>query len=476
MCALPVIGLLPAARRSLTVTYIVTGSRSAQRLAVVSLFLVLAGCGGDSLSNAPPAKLVYAINPVIYTRGKAIPPDKPSNSGGIVQSYAIKPGLPLGLLLDPRTGVISGTPEELLPAMDFTVTGRNSHGSTTARLNVTVVDQPPQMLTYSANPVVYITGKPIPPDTPSNEGGAAVSYAVAPPLPAGLALDTNTGVISGAPQVRSPASQYTVTATNSAGWTSCILTITVNDGPPLGLSYATNPAVYFVGESIADNLPTSGGGAPASYAITPALPPGLNIDSTTGIISGTPTALAPTALYKVTATNDSGYANATLTITVDEAQPVGLMYSMNPATYTRGLPIPNNVPSVGGGAVVSWSIVPALPAGLAFDGTSGVISGTPVALQAATNYLVTATNSGGSTQVSLTIAVIDLAPMGLTYASNPASYSKGQTITPNVPSFTGGAPSSYTITPALPAGLTLNATTGSSPALRSAPLRRPTTR
>ena len=68
-----------------------------------------------------------------------------------------------------------------------------------------------------------------------------------------------------------------------------------------------------------------------------------------------------------------------------------------PATYTKGTAITINTPTSGGGPVASYSISPALPAGLSFDASTGIISGTPTVVSAATNYTVTATNTGGST-------------------------------------------------------------------------------
>jgi hypothetical protein len=85
--------------------------------------------------------------------------------------------------------------------------------------------------------------------------------------------------------------------------------------------------------------------------------------------------------------------------------PAGLTYSQNPATYNINQAITNNVPSNVGGAVISYSISPALPAGLNFNTATGVISGTPTALSPATNYTITAGNSGGTTTAALTVAV-----------------------------------------------------------------------
>jgi hypothetical protein len=57
------------------------------------------------------------------------------------------------------------------------------------------------------------------------------------------------------------------------------------------------------------------------YSINPALPAGLSLSSSTGIISGTPTAVTAASSYTVTASNLSGSTTATLTITVIDAPP-----------------------------------------------------------------------------------------------------------------------------------------------------------
>lgn len=87
--------------------------------------------------------------------------------------------------------------------------------------------------------------------------------------------------------------------------------------PPTSLTYATNPAVYTKGTVIAPNVPHSNGGAVSSYAVSPALPAGLNLSATTGVVTGTPTTLAAAANYVVTATNAGGSTTVPLNITIN---------------------------------------------------------------------------------------------------------------------------------------------------------------
>lgn len=86
--------------------------------------------------------------------------------------------------------------------------------------------------------------------------------------------------------------------------------------PPVGLSYAANPATYQVGGAITPNVPTSQGGLVQNYSITPALPAGLVFNTTTGVISGTPTAITAATAYQVTASNEDGSTSATLNLSV----------------------------------------------------------------------------------------------------------------------------------------------------------------
>jgi hypothetical protein len=92
--------------------------------------------------------------------------------------------------------------------------------------------QPPTRLVYPADPVVYSRGAAIQANTPYSTGGLITSYRVNPALPAGLALDPATGVITGTPEAVAATASYEVTGSNSAGSTSVSLSLTVNDQAP----------------------------------------------------------------------------------------------------------------------------------------------------------------------------------------------------------------------------------------------------
>lgn len=138
--------------------------------------------------------------------------------------------------------------------------------------------------------------------------------------------------------------------------------------------------------------------------------------------------------------------------------PTDLSYPTLSAVYTQNSAITDNVPIVTG-TVTLWSINPALPAGLSFDTATGIISGTPTAVQTSTLYTVTATNAGGFATTHIMITVNYAAPSGLSYSTPAAVYSAGAIITDNVPAVTGTV-TSWSISPSLPSWLVIDTSTG----------------
>jgi hypothetical protein len=179
--------------------------------------------------------------------------------------------------------------------------------------------------------------------------------------------------------------------------------------PPSDLQYpAASPLV--VDTAITALTPTVVGEV-MSYGVSPALPAGLSLNPTSGVISGTPTSAAARADYTVKATNAGGSTTASVPIVVmapAATAPSDLEYPA-PPTLVVGTKISPLTPTVVG-QVTSYGVSPALPAGLTLNTTSGVISGTPTGVTAGADYTVQATNAGGSTRATVSIMVMATAP------------------------------------------------------------------
>jgi hypothetical protein len=195
------------------------------------------------------------------------------------------------------------------------------------------------------------------------------------------------------------------------------------------------------------------------FAVSPSLPRGLTLDTTTGVVSGTPTAAKAAAAYTVTATDGALSATATITIQVNAVA------TLSPASQTVtglvGSPITATAAYTKVGLGVStFVITPAVPAGLTFNASTGILSGTPTEAKAATTFQVSA--GDGTSYANAAIRLTITAPPTLTPATQTISARAGTSITSTTAFTASGMNASinYTISPALPAGLSMSATTG----------------
>jgi len=209
-------------------------------------------------------------------------------------------------------------------------------------------------------------------------------------LPPGLTLN-QTGNLVGIPTTAGAYTFY-VKATDRGGIqvpnqlpplsvTSSLFTVTINPATPLSVTTTTLPPAN-LGQPYSATLSGKGGVTPYAWSVPAnSLPPGLLLNTTTGVISGTP---ATAGSYPFVATvQDSAVPpqtalSGTLVISVQTPQPLQattapLPNGMTATSYTGALT------AIGGVQPYTWSVVTGqLPAGLILNAQAGTITGTPI--------------------------------------------------------------------------------------------------
>ena len=379
----------------------------------------------------------------------------PAVSGGTAPYSWTATSLPSGLSINPTTGAITGNPTATGTA---TITATDANGCTgTTSLTINPFACP--IITVTPNPLANGTVGTAYSASPTASGApGGSSYAwTATGLPAGLILNATTGVISGTPIATGNA---TITATFSGpGGEQCqgstTLAVTAAPCPTITVTPAVLPNGT-VGTAYNQSLVPTGGTTPYTFAVTlGSLPAGLSLNGGTGAITGIPTSTSA-ASFTITAT-DANDCTGTRSFTVTPACPV-ITVTPNPLSSGTVGTAYTGSPSAGGGtAPYTWTAT-SLPAGLSISPSTGAITGNPTATGTAT---ITATDTNGCTgTTSLTINPFACPTITVTPAILPeASVGQPYSETPTASGAGGGASYGWSAT-SLPAGLSINPTTG----------------
>jgi hypothetical protein len=347
----------------------------------------VAASGGDVITITNPGTLNATIGAPLWLPAKASDSDPAQ-----LLTYSAS-GLPPGLMINPATGVMYGTPGTA-GTFAVTLTAQDTTTAATAVSFLWTISTSVHTSVALAAPSSQTTliGTPVSLQlqaTPSSVGQVLNYYAY--DLPAGLSLDPATGIITGTPTT--PQSILVAVAAGDAS--------TAADSGSVYRGYATFQWTIVGstgGNTITVSTPGPQGGAPgtaqslqiqatdsdSSQAISYAgsgLPSGMSVDPATGLISGTPTrdGVYPIVVTVTDGAGSAGAATFTWTVAATSAKGGSAVIGCcaSPA-YPVGDWVSYQV--VAGDSnpadTLSYAAIN-LPSGLTINPTSGLVSGTP---------------------------------------------------------------------------------------------------
>ena len=376
---------------------------------IYSVATLFAGCGGQGNANGgnrsqvPVATgiTVSSITPVTgpTTGGTQITVTGTNFPSNVTVTFGGTPAT--SVVINSTTSATVTTPLHASGVVDVVVTDVATN--TAATLNGAFTYFTPgtaiQITSTSPLPDVVVNTPYTQTIAAVGGNGAAKTFSLSQgTLPGGMSLST-TGVISGTPTTPG-ASIFTITVSDPSGSDSKQFTLTVADilrvTSPAALTDAIQNGTYN------QQLTTSGGSGGQTWAVTAgAIPAGLALGASSGLISGLPTA---TGASSFTVTVVDALQTATMAFTLNVNPPLHI----TGATQNKAFSF---TPPVVGGAGVTWSVSNGvLPSGLTINPPDGTISGTPT-VSGTFNLTLTAVSAGSSTSTSGYLIVSAASPL-----------------------------------------------------------------
>ncbi|MFC5742326.1 Ig-like domain-containing protein [Dyella tabacisoli] len=334
-------------------------------------------------TNAPLLVMSPATGTLTVPYGNPYSQTVSTSGGTAPYTYALSGALPTGLTFNTATGVLSGTPTQpgnfpiTISSTDHSVgTGAPFSTSTVYTLAVAT----PNIVLSGTFPNGMV-GAVYPAAALSATGGVAPYHyqVTAGAIPPGLALNANTGQLSGTP-TGSGTYPFSVTATDTNSQTGVqAYTVTISVATlamtPVSLPNGIAETAY------SQAVSASGGITPYTYSVASgALPVGVTLNAATGALSGTPTVAGhfTFAIRVVDSSTGAGSpAMLTMNYAVDITAPAITVTPASLPAAQVGANYSQNISASGGSSPYAFSVsAGSLPGGLALS-ASGVLSGMP---------------------------------------------------------------------------------------------------
>ncbi|MBB5476092.1 beta strand repeat-containing protein [Micromonospora parathelypteridis] len=352
----------------------------------------------------------------------------PSTGGSPITSYVITPYIG-GVAQTPQTFASAATTQTvtgLTPgtAYTFTVTARNAGGAgpPSAQSAPVIPNQSPS-LTNPAPPAGQVS-VPYSNQLTVNGGTAPFAWSIsAGSLPPGVTINASTGLLSGTPTTAGTF-DFTVRVLDASSQAATqALSIVIAPLPTLTFP---PPPQGQVGIAYSDQLTVNGGTGPFVWSVSAgSLPPGVTLNASTGLLSGTPT-LGGNFSFTVRVVDSFGQA-ATRTVALGITASPTLTFPPPPPGQV-GVPYSTQLTVNGGTAPFVWSVsAGTLPPGLTLNPSTGLLSGTPTT-EGSSSFTVRVVDAAGQQATAPVTLVITTGPLVVTKTSNVSTVAAGGTV------------------------------------------------
>ncbi len=382
---IPVTGTPGATTATVTVS---PSFRTAGLHKVIFCVVINLGPGPVESCTDPATSATFTINPdPVITTASPLPPASVSTpyslqlnatggTGSRTWSVAAGSSLPPGLALNPTSGAITGTPTQA-GIFNFTAVVTDSLGVQGTRLLAISVSSALTIVTPATLPTAQVG---VAYSTTIAAAGGAPPYSFSTNssvLPPGMVLNAVTGVLSGTPSVVGNYS-FLVTVIDSqenSAERTFFINVSETVSAPTIITASPLPEAT-LGTFYTQSLVVSGGKSPYSFSIlSGVLPPGLMLDTSSGVISGTPSQSGNFTFVVGVIDSLEGSSNKSFVLRVSQA--ISITTSELPVG-TVGEPYPGTEIVVSGGAApYLFTSLGNFPPGLSLNSETGVIGGTP---------------------------------------------------------------------------------------------------
>lgn len=291
-----------------------------------------------------------------------------ATGGTLPYFWSVAGSLPTGLNLS-SAGELSGTPSV---AGTFSVQIRvtDNAGRVVLRALPLMIAPPPLSITSPAEIPSAMEGSAYSYALMASDGSGTLQWSASTSLPQGLSLSPQ-GALSGVPAARGTY-RFTVQVTDGAsGSASKVLTLVVRPAV-LTITTASPLSPGSEGTAYSQTFTVAGGTSPYSWSMRSPVP-GLQLDSATGILSGTPQQ-AGSYGFAMQVTDASG-ATFLKEFSLTVEQPRLRISTASPLPPGKaGTPYQQTLTAAGGQPPYIWSLLSSSAASAAIDAKTGILS------------------------------------------------------------------------------------------------------